>query len=385
MKTLYRNTFISLVIISLTACGGGGGSSGNGPGNDRGTNTPGISANEALQLLAEGVYEFDVHVDYDALDWTASINMGKSHIGLDNGLLKIASYVTTSSGWMTDSDYYASIGSTESRDMILTATGWRERAAIPCNVQADGNAVVWDCAGNRSRMILGTPRSLGGTPVANELLALAEAGLAPLDAAPVYANGYAAVQNAVAALTTRFTAQARLYSLSSVREHDHVTTLECAPTAANQPESEWSCYTNFTSTSWEELDTQNEAFDYTFTDTSGHFRSMQVYLNGDLVAAGTGNMVLVEDYDGDLTPGSVVGTWKKVRIHDQDIIVLTATGQRTSTSNSGLNALMMINGKIVEGRYEPVGSRYTGNVYNAAAGNLLSDIGIDLFPLSVED
>lgn len=371
MKTLCRNTLLPLVIASLTACGGGGGSSSNNADHSV-SNKSGISGNEILQLLQEGLYEFDLYVD--DIDSPPTLTLSRDRIGLDNDIVTVESHVTTPTGWMAESDYYASIGSMESRDLILTATGWRERAAIPCTAQPDGNAVIWDCAGNRSRLTLGTPLSIAGTPVKSELLELASHS---------DASANAALQDATASLTTVFDTQARIYPLTNTTEYDEAVTLNCTPTAADQPESEWSCNTDITSASWEELDIRDEAFNFSFELASGEFRSMQVFLDGDLKEASTGNIVLVIDNDGELTPDSVVGTWNKVHIHNEDIIVLTATEQRTS--NSGLNALMFVNDKIVEGVYKPEGSRYTGNVYNAAAGNLLSDIGIDLFPLTFDE
>jgi hypothetical protein len=383
MKTLYRNTLLTLVIASLAACGGGGGSSGNNADNDRGSNNPGISSTETLQLLAEGLYEFDLYAD-DAPPYSVpTLVASRDRIGMENGLLKIDSHFTTPTGWMTESEYYDLIGSTESRDLILTADGWRERATISCPVQAEGNVIVLDCAGNLSRMTLGTPRALGGASLVSELMTIAANALAPLDIGSINGNAYAALQNTIAALPTLFDSQARVYPVASVIEYAEAVTLDCAPTAADQPESEWSCDTSITSTSWEELDTQNEAFSFYFTDASDNFRSMRVYLDGNLVAASSGNIVLVEDNDEELTPGSVIGTWNKVRIHGQDIIALKATGQSDAAGN--LNALFVVNDQIVMGIYNPAGARYTGALYNASAGSALSDAAETLLPLSFDE
>lgn len=381
MKTLYRNTLITLVVASLAACGGGG-SSGNNA-DDRDSNTPGISGNEALTLLQEGLYEFDLYVD-DAPPFSGpTLAASRDRLGLNNGILTVDSHFIVPTGWMTESEYYDLIGSTESRDLILTADGWRERATVPCLASADGNDVVLDCAGNRQRISLGAARSLGGSTLSSELLRLADETLPPRPAGSFYASAFAALHDAVSTLATALGSPARAYTVSNVDQHAEAVILDCTPTAAEQPESEWSCDTNIASTSWEELSSEDDTFTYQFIDPNGNFKVCQVYLDGDLIAASTGNIVVVEDHDEELTPGTVIGAWSKHPIHGQDIIALETTGE--SESAGSLNALFMVNGKIVMGVYNPAGERYTGTLYNAAAGNALSDAIEALFPLSFDE
>lgn len=376
-----RKTFLALSLSALAACGGGGGSGGN-AGDDAGRNTGGSGNNVAMGILQEGLYEYSMYYDWAPSTAPSMVNLSRTHLTVDNGNLSLNEEVLDYTGWRPLADYYDENDINESRDLILTATGWVERGVDNiCSFSADAgnvNAAIMTCQGNRSRIVL-TALPLGGTLVSSALQQIADREFSERDTYTSDADSYQGVIAATQALSTPFSTTASAFRLNSTSLDPELVTLDCAPTADNQPVSEWTCRTDFTSTSWAELDTNDESFSVRFIDQDGQTEFAQAYLDGDLVNATSGNIVVTGSYENSIPVGTVLGQWQKLTLHGQNVIRLLQSRQGSSRAD----ALVLVNNQIVQGLYEPAGSTGESIEFNEAAANVINEAVTDIFPLSL--
>ncbi len=370
-----RKTLLALSVSVLTACGGGGGGGG---GSDR--NTGGTGDNVAMGILEAGLYEYSMYYTWRPNTNEAMAGLDRTHLTVVNGNLSVATDLLDYAGWRPQADYYEENDISESRDLILTANGWVERGVNNiCTFSPDSgnvNAVIQTCQGNRGRGVV-TARPLGGTLASATLQQIAERDFDNRHVANSSdAQAYDAVIEATQPLSQMFGPTASAFRFNSTSLDPEVVTLDCAPTADNQPVSEWTCDFALDSTSWAELDASNESFSVRFIDQDGQTQHAQAYLDGDLLNATSGNIVVTGSYENSVPVGTVLGQWQRLTLHGQTVIRLL----QSNPGSSDFDALVLVNNQIVLGFYEPAGSTGEFIGYNAAAADVINEAVNGVFP-----
>lgn len=372
-----RKTFLALSLSALasalTACGGGGGG---GSGDDASRNTGGSGNNLAMAALESGLYEYDMYYELGTGN-EDSVGLNRTHLTVTNGNLSLNEEFLDYTGWRSRAE-----DNDESRDLILTSTGWAERAfSNICAVSPDSaniNAVILNCQGNRMRLTT-TAQPLAGSLAATALEQIADREFSERNQYNSDADAYAAVIAATQSLSLMFGPTASAFHSSATALDPEVFTLDCAPTADNQPVSEWTCSTDFTSTSWAELASSDETFSLRYLDQNNATQFAQVYLDGDLATAASGNIVVTGSYENSIPVGTVLGQWQKITQHGQSLIRLLQSRQ----GSSHFDALVLVNNQIVQGFYEPAGNTGESIEFNEAAANVINEAVTDIFPLSL--
>lgn len=370
MKSLYQSTLLALAITALTACGGG--SSESSKDTDRDNND-----SQALQLLQSGVYEMKMFEEFVSGFPSSSLaNLYRNRLSVTNGTFQVNTDYLTPSGWITEADYFDDISNTPSYAVSLTASGWQDRESRPCSLNVTSEGLMMDCVGRQTRVTLEPGADLATTSLANTFVQIASTELRYSD------NAYQAVIAGTEALTQAVGANAKTYRFNSVSQMPEVYSPACDPTAPNQPVAEWSCRTQFTSTSWDELALNDEVFSVVNVNA----QSIQVQLDGDLGNANSGNIVLVNDFTGELAPGTVIDTWQKINVHGQTIIRLFLSNTNYGDQAGEVyDALAIVNGQIVQAWYKPTGNQYSMQVFNAEAATALSNAAVGIFPITVSE
>lgn len=359
-----QKTLLALAMVSLSACGGGGGGSNN---SDRNSSS---ADNQTMQLLQNGIYDMSFFRPSYSEGGGRPIMLTRTHLWIDNvGTYHSDTEYLTTDGWLIKSqvDERMFIGNPEV--LALSASGWQLLEAIPCSASPSQNGVAIRCDGLDSLTRLRSSYSLTGDSLAETFADLATR---------LGSGGSTPVITATSGLTSLLGANASNHVLDSTFLTDELVTQYCSSRGTDQPIANWFCSSGFSSTTWEELALSDESFlapYVTGTTTSSH----RAHLNGDLVNASSGDIVVAEDSHGNLAPGTVIGTWEKRVIHGQTIIRLN----RILPSLERYQALAIINDKIVEASYTPAGSiKPTGRYYSPEAATALSDAAIGIFPVT---
>lgn len=375
MKPHYQMTLLALGIAILTACGGGGGGSNN---PDRGVQ----DGNQLLQLMQSGLYEFDFNLsgNYDQLsgetvtDW---IGMNREKLYVKNGTLAVDSYYLTDSGWIENVLHEPAY--IPPPVLALTESGWQDRASAPCTLSAAPAGVLLNCVGSQTLFSVGSEQTLAYKSLTSLFTLIADNTLGPLVEDTRELQALNEIVAATAALTAPVGDNAKLYGISKAQQQPELTTSACRPTAADQPVASWSCESEFTSTSWEELSQSQETFDVLFIQM-GEEKSARVYLEGDLVTSDQGGIILAEDYSEEIAAGSLIGSWQKLTLHGQTFIRLMRLTRERDLSET-YEGLAIVNGKIVYAVYKATGGSDTSVMLNSAAAAAISDAAVGIFPL----
>lgn len=302
------------------------------------------------------------------------ILLTRTHMWIDNiGTYHSDTEYLTTDGWVVKSqvDERMFIGETES--LVLSASGWQLPGTIPCNASPFQDGVAIRCDGLETLITSIRSYSLTGDSLAETFADLATARLGSGGSAPVI--------TATSGLTSLLGANASSHSLGIIALTDELTTQRCSSRWSGQPITDWQCWSPFSSTisTWADLALSDESFDAYYT-VDRSTRRLNARLDGDLVNASSGDIVLAEgNVNTNLAPGTVIGTWEKRVIHGETIIRLNRVGYMIDI----YQALAIINGRIVEAYYIPAGSpKPGGHYYSPDAATALSDAAIGIFPVT---
>lgn len=328
MQSHFRRALLALAIATLTACGGGGSS---GSGEDPGRNTEEPSGNNDLvfQEFEKGLYWMHMYPGYLEDDYpNASVSLLHNRMAIDDGGFRSELNLLTRDGWMSLDDYF---NTQPSSSLALTASGWQDRNSAPCTLDDTLSGAMLNCVGTQQRIDLEPVEDLATTSLADTFTQIASTDLAHIEIA------YEAVLAATAGLTSLLDAGARSYRFTSTTQTESVITYNCQPVTPDQPVAEWACDSSFTSTSWEELALNGDAL--------WLMHSIQVRLDGDPDNGKSGNIVVVAFPPEGLEPGAVIGTWEKIAVNGQSIILLIGPDSLDLRTQ---NALAIVNGRIVQ-------------------------------------
>lgn len=375
MKTHYQMTLLALSIATLTACGGGGGGSSN---PDRGVQ----DGDQLLQLMQSGLYEFEFSVggNYDPQPreiFTDRIGMNRERLYVKNGTLTVDSHYLTDGGWIEN--ILLEPAYIPPPVLALTESGWQDRASAPCTLSAASAGVLLNCVGSQTLFSVDSELTLANKSLASLFTLIADNTLTPLVEGTRELQARNEIVAATAALTAPVGDNAKAYRIATAQQNPELTTSACLPTAANQPVESWSCESELTSISWEELSQSQETFDVHFIQM-GEEKSARVYLEGDLVTSDQGEIILAEDYSEEITAGNLIGSWQKLTLHGQTFIRLMRLTRERDLSET-YEGLAIANGRIVNVVYKATGGSDTSVMLNSAAAAAISDAAVGIFPL----
>src|SRR3990167_1262000 len=318
MNMHFQRALLGLVVAILAACGGGGSSQGNNDDTRNTDNTDKYGNAQTLQLLQNGIYEMGILQQYDTTSQASSVTLRRERRFLENGLLQTETSELTSGGWIGEDEDFSS---DQDNLLALTAFGWgQHRADAPCSVDDTAGGVILNCFGMKSRLSLDPMAELTTASLADIFRQIADVELGNQTAA------HQTVTAVTAPLTNAVGAEARSYEFSTVSQDSGVLTLSCAPTAADQPMTEWSCRQISNSSSLEELTQNNGIFGLYYVSELGA-RLIIAQLESDPGNENSGNIVVLDDvYMDEIPPLTIVGTWEKLDIHGQSIIRLIHSG-----------------------------------------------------------